>query len=109
MTNDKLWGYLNKNLNKIKSLGIEIIKKEDNWGDEYHSENGSEFILRLFSDEYKVGFCYVTDDADDWAQAECYQSDWCLKNGKYINPQEVHNLILNYEQLNRDYKLKQLL
>lgn len=108
MTNDKLWGYLNKNLNKIKNLGIEITKEEDNWGDEYHSENSSEFIFRLFSDEYKVGYCYVTEDTDDWAQAECYESNWCLKNGKYINPKDVCDLIENYEQLNRDFKLKQL-
>lgn len=109
MTIDKLWGYINKNLNKIKDLGIEITKQEDNWGDDYHSEDTSEFIFRIFEHEYKVGYAYITEDDDDWAQAETYHNDWCLKNGQWINPEEVFNLIENYEQLNRDFKLKQLI
>jgi hypothetical protein len=109
MTNDKLWGYINKNLNKIKILEIEINKEEDNWGDEYHAEDSSEFTFILFSDEYKVGYCYVTEDADDWAQAETYHNDWCLKNGKWIDPVDVYNILENYQQLNRDFKLKQIL
>ena len=109
MTNDKLWGYINRNLNKIKSLGIEITKVEDNWGDEYHSEDSSEFIFRIFGDEYKVGYCYTTEDADDWAQAECYENNWCVKNGKWIKPEEVFNLIENFQQLKRDFKLKEIL
>lgn len=109
MTNDKLWDYINKNLNKIKGLGIEIIKEEIQWGDRYHSESGSEFIFRIFSDEYKVGYCYTTEDDDDWAQAECYENNWCVKNGKWIKPEEVFNLIENFQQLNRDFKLKEIL
>jgi hypothetical protein len=91
MTNDKLWGYINKNLNKIKILEIEINKEEDNWGDEYHVEDSSEFTFILFSDEYKVGYY------------------WCLKNGKWIDPVDVYNILENYQQLNRDFKLKQIL
>lgn len=109
ITNDKLWGYINKNIDRIKKLGIEITKEEDNWGDRYYSEDRSEFRLNLFGNEYRVGFSYVTEDADDWAQAESYHNDWCLKNDKYINPEEVYNLIENYEQLNREFKLKQIL
>lgn len=109
MTNDKLLDYINKNLNKIKGLGIEIIKEEIQWGDRYHSESGSEFIFRIFSDEYKVGYCYTTEDDDDWAQAECYENNWCVKNGKWIKPEEVFNLIENFQQLNRDFKLKEIL
>ena len=109
MDDDKLYGYLNKNFDKIKSLGIEIIKEDNNFGDEYHSENGEEFIFRIFSDEYKVGYCYTTEDDDDWGQAECYESKWCRKNDKYIKPEEVFNLIENYQQLNREIKLKQIL
>lgn len=66
MTNDKLWGYINRNLNSIKKLGIEIIKQEDNWGDRYHSEDSSEYTFRIFEDEYKVGYAYITEDDDDW-------------------------------------------
>lgn len=109
MNNDEIYGYINKNFDKIKCLGIEIIKEENNWCDEYNSENGEEFIFRIFGDEYKVGYCYVTEDADDWAQAECYESKWCRKNDKHIKPEEVFNLIENFQQLNRDFKLKQIL
>lgn len=109
MNNNEIYGYINKNFNKIKSLGIEIIKEEIQWGDRYHSESGEEFIFRIFSDEYKVGYCYTTEDADDWAQAECYESKWCRKNDKHIKPEEVFNLIENYQQLNREFKLKELL
>jgi len=108
MTKDKIWGYINKNHKRIKNLGIEITKQEDNWGDRYHSEDSSEFIFRIFEDEYKVGYSYVTEDDDDWAQAECYHNDWCLKNGQWVNPEDVYRLLEDYEQLNRDYKLKQL-
>ena len=109
MNNNEIYGYINKNFNKIKSLGIEIIKEEIQWGDRYHSESGEEFIFRIFSDEYKVGYCYTTEDADDWAQAECYENNWCRKNDRHIKPEEVFNLIENYQQLNREFKLKQVL
>ena len=108
-TNNEIYGYISKNFEKIKSLGIEIIKEEIQWGDRYHSESGSEFIFRIFSDEYRVGYCYTTEDGDDWAQAECYENNWCRKNEIYIKPEEVFNLIENYQQLNREFKLKQVL
>ncbi len=108
-TNNDVYGYISKNFDKIKSLGIEIIKEEIQWGDRYHSESGEEFIFRIFTDEYRVGYCYITEDDDDWAQAECYDNDWCRKNDRHIKPEEVFNLIENYQQLNREFKLKQVL
>ncbi len=54
MDDDKLYGYLNKNFDKIKSLGIEIIKEDNNFGDEYHSEMEKNLYSEYFQMNIKL-------------------------------------------------------
>jgi hypothetical protein len=52
---------------------------------------------------------YVTEDSDDWAQAESYQVFICDKNEYNIEPDGVYELLLNYTMIVRDNKLSGLL
>ena len=52
---------------------------------------------------------YVTEDSDDWAQAESYQVFICDKNGYHIESGILYELILNYTMIVRDNKLSGLI
>lgn len=96
MNRDKLQSHIRK-LIKDGILYGQII--ETNYGDEYHSEVGENIEFKILGDEYSIGYTYVTEDSDDWAQAECYESSWCLFNDKYINPKELYEIVENIKVL----------
>ena len=109
MTIEKLWTYLNVNKDILKSKGLDLILDNFYTGDEYYNENGSQYIFKILEDTYRVGYMYVTEDSDDWAQAECYQLFICDKNGYHIESNILYELILNYTMIVRDNKLSGLL
>jgi hypothetical protein len=111
---DKTWKYLgnvlyNEKCEEGKEIGIEIDFEQYDWGDKYHNENGEFFIVTMFGSKYELGYNYTTEDADDWAQAECYHSNWCKKDDKNIKCEELLELVQNFQQLNREYKLSRIL
>ena len=76
-----LWKFLYDNEERLTGLSNEVlnIKKEDtHWGDRYLNGSGERYVLK-FGDgsSYSVGYEHVTEDADDWAQAECHRQDIC--------------------------------
>lgn len=105
MNTDKLFGYI-KNL---KETDIQFEYRDISYGDRYYNENGGEFIFTIFNDEYKVGYSYITEDADDWAQAECYNVTWCRCNEKEIKADKVYELITNYKKESRNNKINEIL
>ena len=108
MTLDKIWEYVNSNKEELSKLGIKFNKHEVNCGDEYRREDGVSYFFKIFGDRYEVGYVYITEDDDDWAQAECHQVSWTRCDDKNTNPDEVFQLIKNYKSENRDHKLKEL-
>jgi hypothetical protein len=52
---------------------------------------------------------YITEDDDDWAQAESYQVFICDKNEYNTEPDGIYELLLNYTMVIRDNKLNELL
>jgi len=105
MDRDKLQSHIRK-LIQDGVLDGQII--ETNYGDEYHNEFGEDIKLKILDKEYSIGYTYVTEDDDDWAQAECYESSWCLCNDKYINPKELYEIVENRKSIERESKLKSL-
>lgn len=109
MTGEKLWTYINENKNILKSKGLNLLLDNFYHGDQYYNENGSQYIFKILEDTYKVGYMYITEDGDDWAQAESYQVFICDKNGYTIESNIVYELLLNYTMIVRDSKLNELL
>ena len=109
MTVEKLWTYINQNFTILKSKGLNIEFDDFYNGDQYYNENGSQYIFKILEDTYKVGYMYITDDGDDWGQAESYQVFICDKNGYTIESNIVYEeLLLNYNMIVRDNKLDKL-
>ena len=105
MNNEKLFGYIGK----LKNSDIQFTFKDISEGDRYNSEQGAEYLFQILDNKYSVGYVYITEDDDDWAQPECYQHDWCRCNGEDIKPEEVYKLIENYKSIVRDNKLESIL
>ena len=108
MTGEKLWTYINGNFTTLKSKGLDIEFDDFYHGDQYHNENGSQYIFKILEDTYKVGYMYITEDDDDWGQAESYQVFICDKNDYHTEPNGVYELLLNYTMVIRDNKLNKL-
>ncbi len=104
MNNEKLFEYIGK----LKDSDIQFTFREIFEGDQYNNEQGAEYKFQILGNKYSVGYVYITEDHDDWAQAECYESNWCLCNDKHIKADEVYNLIENYKSVVRDNKLETL-
>jgi hypothetical protein len=104
MTNDELFGYIGK----LKEHDIQFKLREISEGDSYSSEQGAEYQFQILGNKYSVGYIYRTEDDDDWAQAECYEMNWCHCNDKHIEADEVYQLIENYKSVVRDNKLETL-
>ncbi len=104
MNNEQLFGWIRN----LKDSPIQFKYREINEGDRYYNENGAEFKFEILGNKYSVGYVYITEDDDDWAQAECYDCNWCLCNDKHIKADEVHKIIENYKSIARDKTLKDL-
>jgi hypothetical protein len=106
---DKLWSYIIKNQEELEKIGINIQVNEIYNGDKYRNESGSQINLKVFDKIYNIGYCSVTEDDDDWAQAESYIMDWCKCNDEQMECNELYNLLFNYKSHLRDKKLNQLI
>lgn len=109
MTHSELRYYLQKNFDNLRALGLKFSKFEIQQGDKYCHEDGVVYRFNIGEDRFEVGYVYVTEDADDWAQAECHLNDICDKNDKWCRPDEVFELLQNYQQISRNSKLEKLL
>ncbi len=105
MNKEKLHSHIRK-LIKDGLLDGNII--EINEGDEYNNQHGENIKFKILDKKYSIGYVYITEDADDWAQAECYESNWCLCNNEYINPKELYEIVENRKSIERETKLKSL-
>ena len=102
---DPLLKIIKENKNHYKQLNIPIHYREIC----EEQEQGQEITFTILNKNYKVGYLYITEDQDDWAQAESYQVDWCQENEKEIPIQNLLDILLHTEQYLRDCKLQSLL
>lgn len=56
-----------------------VKKRNIEYGDEYYSEYGVDYIIKIDGFNYSIGYCNVTEDGEDWAQAEGYINAWISK------------------------------
>lgn len=108
MTISQLYTYIQK-LRKEGTFPVRITEREISEGDRYHNEQGLNLSFTILENHYSVGYSYITEDSDDWAQAECYEVNWCHCNDRNISPDIVHNLIENYHSEIRDNILNQII
>ena len=102
---DPLLKIIKENKNHYKQLNIPIHYREIC----EEQEQGQEITFTILNKNYKVGYLYITEDQDDWAQAESYQVDWCQENEKEIPTEKLITLLNNLQQYLRDNKLNNIL
>ena len=102
------WNELYKQLkSELKNeLNVEVV--DIAYGDRYYNEYGDELVFTIAGNEYRVGYSNITEDRDDWGQAESYSNEWCRCNDENISPEKVIEIISNYKILERDFKLNKL-
>lgn len=94
----------------IKSSSELKLEVEDiSYGDRYYNENGESINFTIADKKYQVGYSYITEDDDDWAQAECHQVNWCRCDDRNLEAYEVLEIVNNWESIERDYKINQIL
>jgi hypothetical protein len=109
MTIEKIWEYINKNKSQLNKLDILLKLEYFHNGDQYYNESGGQYTFKINNDNYLVGYMYITEDRDDWGQAECYQVFMCYKNEKDYDPNKVYDLLINYNREARNIKINSIL
>ena len=105
MNIDKIRAHIRK-LVKDGELNGKIVEICE--GDRYNSEQGEDILFEIDEKKYSIGYSYITEDDDDWAQAECYELNWCRCNGKHMDSKELYEIVENRKVLERESKLKSI-
>jgi len=108
MMTKELFGYL-KSLIKSGTSPFPIESIDISYGDRYYNEDGEDLRFEILGKKYSVGYSYITEDADDWAQAECHQVEWCDCDEKSIDKQIVYDLIQSYKSEVRDSMISEII
>jgi hypothetical protein len=109
MNTNEVWKLLKSNLDDYKSLGLYVKHNSIDYVEQYYSENGEEYILIINDDTWKIGYCYIIEDSEDWAQAESFENRWFIKNGVHTNGTELLSILKNIKNHIREKKLSDIL
>ena len=108
MKNQSLFGKINQ-LYRQGNSKIKFKLHDEQFGDEYHSEESVIYKFKIGDNFYEVGYCKVVEDDDDWAQAESYNYDIFRKNDQHVHESEILSDVDNYLQIQRDSQLNKIL
>lgn len=109
MTVIKLINFIEENSRSLKEIGIDITRIPINEGDRYKNKLGISFAIKLFSNEYSIGFYQETMDKENWKSATVKLKSWCKKETERFSPKKLYFLVNNYQIILRNTKIKQLL
>jgi hypothetical protein len=105
---DKLWNLIKDNQEFYRSIiNVDYHRIEE--GDMYYNENGEEFILTIEENIWRVGYMYITEDQEDWGQAEGYEVDWCRQNEKEDSIEKLMLLLNDLKSFLRNSKIEEIL
>jgi hypothetical protein len=114
ITTNSLWSYIKSYQKEIREIGIKLkYHKMQGDYDRYYDESGESFDIFILDKHLQIGYVFITEDSDDWAQAETHQNQWLHEiegeRVKYFEPKELHHLLINYHSILRDQKLNSLI
>lgn len=106
ITSDNLFSHLKDLIKSGTKLKFEV--EDISYGDRYYNENGESINFKIAGKEYRVGYSYITEDDDEWAQAECHKVTWCDCDDRHVDAAKVLEIVDNWESIERDYKLEKI-
>jgi hypothetical protein len=92
----------------VQSKSLSAKKREISEGDLYHYEQGEEIHFKIAGKKYSIGYVYITEDEDDWGQAECYEIKWVREGDREISEGEMVVAIESAKQVERDRMISEL-
>ena len=98
MSDEKLYDYIRG----LKDSPIQFEHKPYGW------DPGAEYLFEIAGNKYSVGGSYITEDADDWAQAESYEVTSSRCNVEDIDADAEDRLLESYKSITRDRTLNEL-
>jgi len=109
-----MWSYIKSYQKEISELGIKLKHNNIDYEyDRYHQESGESFDIFILDLHLQIGYVFITEDHDDWAQAETHESKWLNQiegeNQKHFDPKKLYYLLTNYHSILREQKLKEIL
>ncbi len=96
-------------LKKLSKSNSKFELENIEWGDRYYNESGESINFIIADKKYQVGYSYIIEDADDWAQAESHQVHWCKCDDRNIKPDDLLEIVNNWESIEREFKLNKIL
>jgi hypothetical protein len=108
LNRNNLYSQLYK-LHKDGGLPFKTKFRDLSYGDEYFYEDTKTLEFKIGGHKYVVGWYHVTEDADDWAQAESYNGDIFTKNDNNVSFNVIIEALNNYQQIERDSRINSLL
>ncbi len=97
-----------KDMIKYNNTKLKLEVEDISYGDRYYNENGESINFTIAGKNYRVGYSYITEDDDDWAQAECHQVHRCECDDRNIEASKVLDILNNWESIEREHKLEQI-
>jgi hypothetical protein len=109
-----MWSYIKTYQKEIEECGIKLKHhKIQSEYDRYYDESGESFDIFILDLHLQIGYVFITEDSDDWAQAETHESKWIHeivdKREKHFDPKQLYHLLSNYHSILRDKQLNQIL
>lgn len=99
-----------KKVVELHKSGSQFIKKVSiDEGDRYYSGHGTDYIVELPDMTLNIGYMYITEDDDDWAQAESYEVKWNKLNGEDISDTDAFEILNSITSVAREQKLNSIL
>lgn len=109
MTTIKLINYLEEQSCLIQDQDIQIEKILINKGNRFHNKLGISFEIKMFGQEYSVGFYQETLDREEWDSAQTKFKSWCKKNSEKYSSKSLYYLLENFKIIRRNRKINQIL
>lgn len=111
-----MWSYIKAYQKEIRESGIKLeYHKIQNGHDRYYDESGESFDIFILGLHLQIGYVFITEDDDDWAQAETHESQWLDEivnergDTKHFDPKQLYHLITHYHSILREEKINELL
>ena len=105
----KLFSYIKTHKYILEDKGRVIEYEDTNFGDFNYQEESRGFLFKIGKDNYRVCSVKVTEDNEDWGQAEAYTCDICEKNEQHIDPLDVLYLLENFQAIKRNNIINEIL
>jgi hypothetical protein len=109
MTIIRLISYLEDTSRTLREFGVDIKRIPINTGTRFHNKLGVSFNIKIFDQEYSVGFYQETIDKENWKFSETKLKSWCRKNSEKYSSRALHFLLENFKTISRNRKINQIL